>query len=236
VWNLSNPLFSDKNVRQALTMAIDRRALARALGYPDDAPISDGTYSSCQFERRETPPAWRYDTSAARQILEAAGWVDADGDGVLDRDGLPFQFLTIVSPRRERAGIFVQAQLARIGIRMEVQMLDYGAVAERFNAGDFAAIIPRLPQLDFRIARPDSPNGYDNAQVRELIMGISETLAREDQHQMYRELADIYYDEVPGTYLYPRLRAQVARRWLRGLDASMVGFPRVERLWIEREY
>jgi peptide/nickel transport system substrate-binding protein len=234
VWNQRNPLFSDMEIRRALTKAIDRRALARALGFPDESPITDGAYSSCQFERREILPARPYDTTAARRMLEDAGWLDSDGDGIRERDGLPFQFVTIVSPRRERAGVFVQDQLARIGVRMEVQMLDYGAVVERFNAGDFAAIIPRLPELDFRIARPDSPNGYSNARVQELITGISEMLAGEAQHRMYRELADIYHDEIPGTFLYPRLRAQVARRWLRGLDASMYGFPRVERLWIER--
>jgi len=235
VWNLRNPLFSDKEVRQALTMAIDRRALAQALGLPDDTPITDGTYSSCQYSRRDIPPAWPYDTTAARRILETKGWRDTDGDGVLDRDGQDFQFLTIVSPRRERAGIFVQDQLARIGIHMDVQMLDYGATAERFNAGDFAAIIPRLPQLDFRIGGPDSPSGYRNARVQELVTSIQEAFGQDELERMYRELSDIYFDEVPGTFLYPRLRAQVARSWLRGIDASMAGFPRVERLWIERE-
>ncbi len=236
VWNVRNPLFSDKEIRQALTMAIDRRALAQALGLPDDTPITDGTYSSCQYSRREFPRAWPYDTTAARRILEAKRWRDTDGDRVLDREGQPFQFSTIVSPRRERAGIFVQDQLARIGIHMEVQMLDYSATAERFNAGDFAAIIPRLPQLDFRIGGPESPNGYRNARVQELVTGIQEAFDGDARERMYRELSDIYYDEIPGTFLYPRLRAQVARRWLRGVNASMAGFPRVERLRIDREY
>jgi len=235
VWNVRNPLFSDREIRQALTMAIDRRALAQALALPEDTPITDGTYSSCQFVRREIPPAWPYDTLAARRILVAAGWRDTDGDGVLDRDGQRFQFLTIVSPRRERAGIFVQNQLARIGVQMEVQMLAYNAVWERFDAGDFAAIIPRLPELDFKIGQPEAPNGYRNARVQELWTGIQEALENEALDRMIGELSDIYYDEIPGTFLHPRLRAQVARRWLRGIDASMAGFPRVERLWIERD-
>ena len=236
VWNVRNPLFSDKAIRQALTMAIDRRALARALGYPDDTPISDGTYTSCQFERRDVPPAWPYDTVAARQMLGTAGWIDTDGDGIRERDGQPFRFVTIVSPRRERAGIFVQAQLARVGVRMEVQMLEYSVVYQRFVAGDFEAAIPRLPQLKMRFGRPDAPNGYRNTRVQELVASISVALDQEKAAPLFGELAGIYYDEIPGTYLYPRLRAGIARRWIRGfVDGSGVAFPRVEQLWIERE-
>ncbi len=154
--------------------------------------ITDGTYSSCQYSRREIPPAWPCDTTAARRILETKGWRDTDGDGVLDRDGQDFQFLTIVWPRRERAGIFVQDQLARIGTHMDVQMLDYSATVERFNAGDFAAIIPRLPQLDFRIGGPNSPSDYRNARVQELVTSIQEAFDQDEVERMYRELSDIY--------------------------------------------
>jgi peptide/nickel transport system substrate-binding protein len=237
IWNVTHPLFRERSIRQALTLAIDRRAVARALGLPDDSPISDGTYSSCQFERREIPAAWPYDTTAAREILSDAGWRDTDGDGVLDRDGQAFRFLTIVSPRRERAGIVVQGQLAQIGIKMDVQMLEYSATAQRFAAGDFAAIIPRLPQLDFKLCglETPAPSGYRNAWAHGLAVRISESPLGDERDRLYRELADVFYEELPGTYLYPRLRAVVVRSWLRGLDERMYGFPRVERLWIEHE-
>lgn len=235
VWNLNNPLFSDKAIRQALTFAIDRIAIVQGLGFPEGTPISDGTYTSCQFLRREVPQARPYDTTAARRIFEDAGWRDTDGDGVLDRDGRPFQFVTIVSPRRERAGIMVQGHLARVGVKMEVQMLEYSTVYERYTSGDFEAAIPRLPEMDQRFGRPETPNGYDNQRVRDLYSDILETIDREAQERMIGEVADIFYDEIPGTFLYPRLRAVVARRWLRGLYASPWGFPRVERLWIEHQ-
>jgi peptide/nickel transport system substrate-binding protein len=236
VWNVRHAFFRDKEIRQALTMAIDRRALLRVVGLPDEIPISDGTYSSCHFERRDLPPAWPYDPAAAQSILDGAGWRDTDGDGIRDRNGQPFRFFTLVSPRWERAAIFAQDQLSRVGIRMEVQMLANSIVSERFGAGDFEAAIPRLSRLDFRFGQPDSPNGYTNVRVQELVARILETLDREILDRQYRELAEIFYDEIPGTFLHPRLRAMVARRWIRGLDGSMVGFPRVERLWIERDH
>jgi peptide/nickel transport system substrate-binding protein len=235
VWNVTNPLFHDKVVRQALTMALDRRAIVTGVGLPEDTPISDGTYTSCQFERREIPPAWPYDTTSARRILESAGWRDSNGDAVLDRDGVPFQFLTIVAPRWEPLAILAQSQLARIGVQMELQMLEASVVFERFQAGDFVAAIPRMADLESTFGQPDAPSGYDNARVRELVDRISQSVDREDRDRLTRELAEIYYDEIPGTFLAPRLQAAVARSWLRGLDGTMTGFPRVERLWIERD-
>lgn len=235
VWNVRHPLFEDKAIRQALTLAIDRRTLAGALGLPKDTPITDGTYSSCQYERRDLRPPWPYDPDAARRTLDAAGWRDTDGDGVRERNGVPFRFSTMVVRRHEPAAVFVQDQLRRIGVRMDVQVLEDGLVVQRFVAGDFEAAIPRLSQLDFRFGRPDAPNGYDNARVRAIVRSIEETDHGEDLERLYRELADIYHDEIPGTYLYPRLGATVARPWVRGLDAPALGgfLGAVNRLWIE---
>jgi len=108
-------------------------------------------------------------------------------------------------------------------------------VYERYTAGDFEAAIPRLSQMDQRFGRPDAPNGYKNQRVQDLYALVSQTLDTDARDRLIREIADIFYDEIPGTFLVPRLQAMVARKWLRGLDGTMTAFPRVERLWIERE-
>lgn len=73
--------------------------------------------------------------------------------------------------------------------------------------------------------------------MRAIVHGIEETDYGADLKQLYRELADICHDEIPGTYLFPRLRATVARPWIRGLyDAAASGWlSAVNRLRIERE-
>lgn len=235
IWNVRHELFRDKEIRQALTMAIDRRELARVLGHPDEKLISDGVYSSCQFQQRDLPPAWPHDPERARSVLEAEGWHDADGDGILDRDGKAFQFNTIVDPRWQRAAVFAQDQLRRIGVRMEVQVMDAGVVVEQFGAGNFEAAIPRGPNLDAAIGRRGSPTGYSNVRVQELWDQVQGEIDREARDRMYGELSEFYYDELPGTFLHPRLSAMVARRRVRGLGSSPIEFPLVDRLWIEGE-
>jgi len=235
VWNVRHPFFEDKAIRQALTLAIDRRTLAGALGFPEDIPITDGTYSGCQLERGDVRPPWPYDPDAAGDMLDAAGWRDTDGDGVRERNGVPFRFETMVVGRHEQAAVFVQDQLRQVGVRMDVRVLESGVVFQRFKTGDFEAAIPRLPWLDRRLSEPNSPNGYDNARAQEIVRSMWVTDDGEELEQLYRELTDIYHEEIPGTYLYPRLRATVARPWIRGLDTTPSWLSAVHRLSIERE-
>jgi len=82
--NLNQPRFQDAGVRRALTLAIDRQALVDRLlggrGRVVDAPLPPGWPAPAGL----TGPA--HDPRAAADLLAAAGWVDADGDGVRERD------------------------------------------------------------------------------------------------------------------------------------------------------
>src|SRR4029079_5041729 len=91
VWNNSKPLFADRDVRRALTLAIDRRALIDTLWGPSAresySPIVQDAWA---YDTNIHP--WPYDPAESRRLLAAKGWKDSDGDGVLDKDGKPFAF------------------------------------------------------------------------------------------------------------------------------------------------
>ncbi|MEE8571806.1 MAG: ABC transporter substrate-binding protein, partial [Gemmatimonadota bacterium] len=54
-WKNDHVLFSDPRVRRALTMAVDRRELLRALNIPEDVPITDGPITPDQWIERQLP-------------------------------------------------------------------------------------------------------------------------------------------------------------------------------------
>ena len=74
-WNQRHKPFADPRIRRALTLAIDRHAVLRALNLPDDVPISDVFLTTDQFRQGRIPPSAPYDTVQARQLLEEAGLV-----------------------------------------------------------------------------------------------------------------------------------------------------------------
>lgn len=227
VWNADHPIFAERRVRRALTLSIDRRALLRVLDLPDDIPVTDGVYSSCQFERRDLPPALPHDPTEAVRLLESAGWHDSDGDGVREREGRPFRFVTIVDrdPRWVQAATFAQAQLRKVGVHMDVQVFEQGVVFPRYTAGDFEAALPRLAQPDsfFR-----APSWYGHPRVARILPLLAKTVERQARDRMYEEL--------PATFLFPRVGATAAHRRVRGLEGSVSLFRSVGQLWIRDDH
>jgi peptide/nickel transport system substrate-binding protein len=77
---------SDPAFREAITYAIDKEEInERILG--GNAQVANGSITPSAWFYSEQP-ASVYDPEKAKQILEAAGWVDSDGDGVREKEGL----------------------------------------------------------------------------------------------------------------------------------------------------
>ncbi len=248
-WKNDHSLFQDPRVRRALTMAIDRRTIIRALNLSDDLPIIDGPLTPDQFHRRELPEPIPYDHVSAQALLERAGWHDRDGDGIREREGQKFRFTALLRtfsgenvPGNEAAGVLVQAQLRKVGVQMDLQSLDPSVVGQRLKSGDFEAVFTWLrfyetPWLRmFRIGE-GPPIGYRNPRVVELIDSASQTWVPEEEDRLYAELMAIFQRDVPITILYPFEGLSVAHRRLQGLSTPWRTDPvaHMDKLWIEEE-
>jgi peptide/nickel transport system substrate-binding protein len=134
-----HPIFSDREVRRALTMAVDRASLVKsALG--DLGKVPPGPISSLLWiwdpEIRQLP----YDTAQAGRILNARGWRDHDGDGIRDKDGQPLAFHILVpttSVLRRQYARLLQEQFRVIGVRTEIDELEFSVVVQRLQSGNY---------------------------------------------------------------------------------------------------
>jgi len=133
-WNHNNPLFDNKKIRKALTMAINRRELIQVLNYPEGLPIIDALVTERQLKENSYPEPIPYDPEKAIQILEEEGWLLTEGEDVRERNGNKFQF-TMLASRFEQIYLYLQDQFKRIGIKMEIQFLDVTVVWSRRDAG-----------------------------------------------------------------------------------------------------
>lgn len=245
-WNHNNPLFNDPNIRKALTLAINRRELAQVINYPKDIPIFDVIFTRRQFQRGELPEPLPYDPEWANKLLEEAGWRDTNSDGIRERDGQEFSFTIILRQggEMEKGVIYIQDQLRHVGIRMEVQPLDRSLFHKRIRLGDFEAAIGRFdnsPVGDIQGYRlfidEDSPIGYRNLEVVELLTTAQNTMEPNDVDRIYREIMPIFQADLPLTFLFPQVTTHVVHRRIKGLSSNNRQDPVwfMEYLWIEDE-
>jgi peptide/nickel transport system substrate-binding protein len=241
-WSQTNPLFRDASVRRALTLAIDRRELLRVLNMPEYIPISDAPYTGRMFKRGELPEPLPYDPVEAGRLLDAAGWLDTDGDGIRKRQGQEFRFNVIVPSGWEQMAVFVQHNFRRMGVRMDIRMMNSSALRARLNAtqGDPSAVLFRFgspPHMLQEYLGPSSIIGYHNPELYPLIDQVAGAVDPDDVDRIYRQIAEILIEDQPITFLMPRVITFIAHRRLRGLSNPFRALParHMEDLWIEEE-
>jgi peptide/nickel transport system substrate-binding protein len=208
-----HPILSDLAVRTAITMALDRRGMVQATFGPW-ASVPQGPIPQMSWVRdpgyKPAPP----DPAGARALLRSRGWVDTDGDGVLDKDGKPLALgLNYPSPSAQ-AGVLalqIQEQLRQVGIRIEVNRLEGSVWGERRNAGAF--------DLDFGQATMDpSPAGmvqtwscagrggsnkayYCDPKVDSLL-ALALRAPRKEALALYRETVRTIAADAPAVFLF----------------------------------
>jgi peptide/nickel transport system substrate-binding protein len=137
VLNASLPPLDDIRVRQALGHAIDRPLMLEVL-FNNTFPLGNGPISSSTWSYWEGVNDYnQFDQELALSLLADAGWTDTDGDGLLDKDGQPLVLSHMelsTLPDRAIAAEFVQAQLAEIGIQLDLEFAEAGVVVDECHA------------------------------------------------------------------------------------------------------
>ncbi|HET8622468.1 MAG TPA: peptide ABC transporter substrate-binding protein [Gemmatimonadales bacterium] len=134
-----HPILGDARVRRAIRLALDRQAIVRAT-FDRFAAVPYGPVSQLLWIRDQSPAAERQNLGEARRLLASLGWTDSDGDGVLDRNGVPLALglnYPLTSEVRRKVGLLVQEQLRAVGIQIELVRLEGAVWSERRTRGDF---------------------------------------------------------------------------------------------------
>lgn len=121
--NMTSPVIQDPAVRQAIAMGINKEGFVSTLleghGMAGNGPFPDG-FSTFGGENVKTE---KYDPEGAAAVLEKAGWVDSDKDGVREKDGKKLSVRWLTYPSRQELPLLaesVQASLKEIGIEVDI--------------------------------------------------------------------------------------------------------------------
>lgn len=137
-----HPLFSDRALRRAITMGIDRDGIVRSV-FDSLAVVAVGPLVRRPGSRLPVIRQLPFDTAAAARALDSLGWRRGD-DGFRSRAGRPLRFTLNVpssSENRVRLAVLIQAMLANIGIRVITEQSDFSAFVDRETRRDFDALI-----------------------------------------------------------------------------------------------
>ncbi len=214
-YNQKNPLFRAKEVRQALTMLVDREKIAREL-YHDLAEIVTSPFFPGSKYYDQSLKPWHYDVKAARKLLAKSGWRDLDGDGILEKDGRKFSFTMLQvanHPIQQRMLPMLKESFAAAGIEMKIQTVEWSVYIQRLNDRNYDACTlgwsssfdSDLYQVwhSSQIANGGSNHiGYANPELDALLERMQTTFDLAERQKIAREIGEILHEEQPYTFLF----------------------------------
>jgi peptide/nickel transport system substrate-binding protein len=215
--NLSQERFQDKRVRQAIMYALPREQMVAELleghGYVAQSylPRQNWAYNP------DTKPVYNYDPEKAKQLLADAGWVDTDGDGVVDKDGEPFAF-SLLSYTTIQAGYneTIQQALKDIGIQMDIQLLDWPTfltvafVDKNYDAFTVNMCVPLDPHNPTVWGCGTNAFYFCDEKFDELGREAVAVTDIQKRIPIYHEMADLLWEEMPRFLLYSATSLRVA--------------------------
>jgi len=209
--NLQDPILGDRRIRQALAFAIDREAIIRDV-LRGQARVANSVLPIAQWAYEPNVASYPYDPERATRLLDEAGKVAKDGGPRLK---LTLKTSTLSLSRK--TGEAIQAQLERIGIRLDLQTLERQKLTQDMNDGAFQLYLntsvggnQSTDIFNFMYhSKSIPPNGqnrsrYKNPLVDKLL--DESTLAPASRRkEIFSEVQKILANDLPQIYLwYPK--------------------------------
>jgi peptide/nickel transport system substrate-binding protein len=235
-YNLLDPTFADKKVRQALTHAINKKEIIAGvlLGYgmPCTGPFP--------------PESWAYNPGVkdldynpemSKKLFEEAGW-KIGRSGLIEKDGKKFEFTVLVNQgnvERLKAAQIIKEDLKKVGIAMNIKVLEWQAMLhefidkKRFEAVIMGWALSRDPDVydiwDSSKTKEGEFNfiSYKNAEVDKLLLEGRQTFDFEKRKEIYHRIHAILADDQPCTFLYVPDALPVLNKRFRGVEKAPLG-------------
>lgn len=220
-WNLRKPWFQDRRVRVAMTMLIDRKTILEKLLFGLGTIVTGSFYIHSPDYNKNIEP-YPYDPQRAVKLLEEAGWIDHDGDGIRDKNGISFSFEFVISAGSkfaEQLATIMQESLKEVGIDMRIRRLEWAVFIQKIQSRNFDACT-----LGWSLSWESDPYqiwhssqaehgsnfvGFKNEEADLIIEMARREFDSEKRHQLYQKFHEILHEEQPYTFLFT-LKALVA--------------------------
>lgn len=246
-WNLQNPMFQDKRVREALSCAFNHEEMLRVHRYGLDTPCR-GLFAETSpwFPKDADIPPLKRDVERARALLRDAGWEDSNGDGFLDRmEGgkrRDFRFTMIVTNKQDRVALcnLMSQNLREIGIDCTVQALEFNVWMQNMHDKKFEAAFGGWgagadPYSAWNVWGSNEARNnisYSNPEVDRLFREGEVEFDRAKRMAIYQKIHLLIYEDCPCTWLFNQNEYCGFSKLVRGLGFYARG-PIAGSVWKE---
>ncbi|MBI2552055.1 hypothetical protein HYW17_02020 [Candidatus Uhrbacteria bacterium] len=228
------PALREKAVRQALSRALDRGAIAALVpdAQPETAPFVEGQIG---YARTLLPPA--YDLAEAARLLKEAGWKKEGAVWKKDQKPLAVRLTVQDEPIQLTVADALRSAWKKLGVEVTLEAVHKGA----FEQGVLRTRAYEVLLFSFVEGRDGDPYSFwhstqidhpglnlSSLRVRGIDIALEQArLATDPEERLdrYLEFQKLFYEEAPGVILYRSPYVYVISKKVRGVDVKNVALP-----------
>lgn len=215
-------VLGDPKVRAAFISACDRKSynevLLKGTFIEGKAPVPP----SMDYGFKDLADPNSYNVERAKQLLTEAGWVDTDGDGILEKDGKKLSVDFVVYNSRAELPLYaeaVQSDAKKVGIDVKIKNVDYNLIDKMGINGEYDCLISNITTANtgdpeiflswyWRTNKngdnPQNGSGYSSPVLDAKFAELSSEFDQQKRHQLIIDIQQIIMNDGAGLFLgYP---------------------------------
>jgi peptide/nickel transport system substrate-binding protein len=248
---LDNRQLEDRRVRQAMLLALDRKAISERL-FDGKQPVAEGPISPLDPMYSPAARTYPYDPAAARKLLDEAGFADMRNGLRHNAKGerLSLEITTTAGNRiRELVAQVIQSQLRQVGVEVRIKAEPPRVFSENLNRRQFSGMamyawvqqpegVPRsllhskeIPAADNGWSGQNYP-GYRNPAMDAALDAAERELDAGKRRTLFADIQRIHAEDLPVLPLFFRVDPFVIPKPLKGIVPT--GTSNSSTLWVEQ--
>lgn len=207
--------FENKKIRQAITMLVDKEKILQNIYYGMGKIVSGSQFYFGPAYNHDIKPRL-YNRKKAIELLNESGWIDSDGDGIRDKNGVQFDVEILYptgSSYAEKIFPFLYEEFLSVGLKIRSKKLEWSVFIEHLMDRKYDMCIlawgTPIESDPYQIwhssqwgNKGSNHVGYDNKEVDHLIEKARITINDQERYKLYNRFHEILDEDQPYVFLF----------------------------------
>ncbi len=213
-WNLKNTLLKNKQLRMALTYAIDKQTIADGILGGYCTIVNGPIYQDKNFTETHLPK-WSFNPVRAESLFNSLGWITSDKDGIRRKYGKKLSFnLMVNKENKERidSAINIKANLRSVGVDLQLQFVTWKQILKNIRRKKIDAILLTWTDGDHydpsqlfhssAIANGLNFMSYSSSKADSLIEGALQSWDKKQKRYYWQQFQKQVSTDLPCSFLF----------------------------------